>query len=94
MISRDEVQKVAHLARISLKEQEVEQLQGDLSKILDYIDKLNTLDVSDVPPTSHPLQLKNIYRADLVKPSFSQEQALKFAIESKNGSFKVPKVIE
>ena len=94
MITREDVLKVASLARISLQDKEVEQLQVDLSKILDHINKLNTLDVKDVTPTIHPLQLENVYRKDGVQPSVSQADALKIAVEQKNGSFKVPKVIE
>ena len=94
MITREDVLKVADLARISLKEEEVARLQKDLTKILDYIDQLNALDVTNVPPTSHPLQLKNVYRKDIVQKSLEREKALAIAVDHASGAFKVPKIIE
>ena len=94
MISKDDVKYVAGLARIHLKDNEMSQLTADLEKILDYINKLNTLDVTDVQPTSHVLPLKNVYRKDEVRPSLTQKESLKISVEQLNGAFKVPKVIE
>jgi len=94
MISKKDVKYVADLARIHLRDEEIEHLTTDLEKILKHINKLNTLDVSDVQPTSHVLPLKNVHREDKVRPSFTQDEALKFSVEKKNGAFKVPKVIE
>ncbi len=94
MISENDVKYVANLARIHLRDEEVDRLTKDLEKILDYIDKLNTLDVGDIQPTSHVLPLKNVYREDVVRPSLTQEESLKISVEQHEGSFKVPKVIE
>ncbi|MCK5082444.1 MAG: Asp-tRNA(Asn)/Glu-tRNA(Gln) amidotransferase subunit GatC [Candidatus Omnitrophica bacterium] len=94
MISEKDVQYVAGLARIHLKDEEAGRLTKDLEKILDYINKLDTLDVADVQPTSHVLPLKNVYREDKVRPSLTQQEALKISVEQHEGSFKVPKVIE
>ena len=94
MITEKDVQYVAGLARIHLKEDEATRLTKDLEKILDYINKLNTLDVKDVQPTSHVLPLKNVHREDKVRPSLTQEEALKISVEQYEGAFKVPKVIE
>ncbi len=94
MISEKDVQYVAGLARIHLKDEEIDLLTKDLEKILDYINKLDTLDVTEIQPTSHVLPLKNVYREDTVRPSLTQQEALKISVEQHEGSFKVPKVIE
>ena len=94
MITRKDVDYVASLARIHLRDEEAQNLTQDLEKILEYIEKLNALDVSGVDPTSHVLPLKNVHRQDTVRPSLSQSDALKISVESKEGSFKVPKIIE
>lgn len=94
MLTKDEVKKIAHLARIHLQENEVELFTENLTQILDYIEKLNKLDVSKVEPTSHVLSLTNVFRADEVRPSLTQDEALKFSVEKEKGSFKVPQVIE
>ena len=94
MISKDNVKYVADLARIHLRDEEIEYLTIDLEKILQYINKLDTLDVGEIQPTTHVLPLKNVYREDKVQPSLTQDEVLKFSIEKQDGSFKVPKVIE
>jgi aspartyl-tRNA(Asn)/glutamyl-tRNA(Gln) amidotransferase subunit C len=94
MISEKDVQYVAGLARMHLHGDEVQHLTKDLERILEYIHKLNSLDVGDVQPTSHVLPLKNVHREDTVRPSFSQDEALSISVEQHAGSFKVPKVIE
>ena len=77
-----------------LKDDEAENLSGDLESILEYIALLQELDTADVQPTSHVLALKNVYRKDEIKPSLTQEETLSIAIAKHNGSFKVPQVIE
>ncbi|MBN1869646.1 MAG: Asp-tRNA(Asn)/Glu-tRNA(Gln) amidotransferase subunit GatC [Candidatus Omnitrophica bacterium] len=94
MISENDVKYAAALARIHLEDDEASRLTKDLEKILDYINKLNTLDVKDVQPTSHVLPLKNVYREDRIRPSLTQKEVLKISVEQQEGSFKVPKVIE
>ena len=94
MISEKDVKYVASLARIHLKDEEADRLTKDLEKILDYINKLNTLDVAEVQPTSHVLPLKNVHREDTVRPSLTQQESLRISVEQQEGSFKVPKVIE
>ena len=94
MISKDDVKYIASLSRIHLRDEEVEHLTKDLSGILDYITKLESLDTSNTEPTSHVLPLKNVYREDKVKPSLTQEQSTSFAVQKHEGFFKVPKVIE
>ncbi|MBF0484012.1 MAG: Asp-tRNA(Asn)/Glu-tRNA(Gln) amidotransferase subunit GatC [Candidatus Omnitrophica bacterium] len=94
MITKEQALKIASLSRIHLKEAEAESLASDLECILKYIDQLNEVDVSGVKPTSHALPLQNVFREDVVKPSFTQEQALQFAVDKYKGCYKVPKVIE
>lgn len=94
MLNKDDVRYIAGLARIHVPEDELAGFTKNLENIINYVDQLNELDVKDVEPTSHVLHLKNVYRMDEVKPSLSQEEALKFSVESYQGSFKVPRVIE
>ncbi len=94
MITPKDVEYIAALARIHLQDKEVEKLTANLEDILGYVEKLKTLDVSGVEPTSHALALSNVFREDIVKPSLNQADALKIAPEQENGAFKVPQVIE
>ncbi len=94
MLSKKEVENIASLSRIHLKPNEIEHHTKNLTGILDYIAKLEKLDVSNVKPTSHVLPIKNVFREDTVKPSLAQEEALKISPSQKDGSFKVPQVIE
>ena len=90
-----DITKVAQLARIKLKEDEKVKLQQDLNHILDYVAQLNELDTKNVEPTSHALNIENVYRKDEVKIWPVRDEVLKFAPLSVDGKyFKVPKVIE
>ena len=92
-ITKEDVQYIASLSRIHLQGGEVERLTKDLEGILHYVHKLEKLDVRAVEPTSHVLPLTNVYREDEVRPSLAQAEAMKVAVVSHNGFFKVPKVI-
>ncbi len=94
MLNKDDVRYIAGLARIHIPEGELEGFTKNLENIIGYVDQLSELKVDNIEPTSHVLHLKNVYRADIVKPSLSEQDALKFAVESHQGSFKVPRVIE
>ena len=74
MLSRDQVLHVARLARLELREPEVERFSGELSKVLDYIELINQLDLDDVPPTSHVIDVENALRADEPRPSLPLER--------------------
>ncbi len=89
-----DVKYVAHLARINLTAAEEQKLSAQLGKILGYIEKLKELDVSNVEPTAHAFPLVNITRADEVRPSLSNEDALRNAPGKANGLFIVPKIVE
>ena len=88
------IEYVARLARIKLAKKEAEQLSQELTTIIDLVDKLNQLDTSQVIPTSHVLPLKNVFREDKTLPSLAIEKVLGLSGETKNGYFKVPRVIE
>ena len=94
MISKKDVQYISHLSRIYADDHEAETLAKNLEDILTYIEKLKKLDIENVTPTSHVLPLKNVFRDDVLKESLGQEKAIKIAVESEKGSFKVPQVIE
>ena len=89
-ISRDEVLHVARLARLALTEEEVERLGAQLSAILEAVGKVSELDLADVEPTSHPLELVNIWAEDEARPSLPVDEALANAPAREGGYFRVP----
>ena len=94
MITKDTVNYVAALARLHVSEAEAERFAKDLEGILHYVEKLNTVDVAAIKPTSHVLDVENVFREDTVTPSLSNAQALGFAVDKHKGFYKVPKIIE
>lgn len=88
------VQYVAHLARIALTPAEQEKFAAQLTHVLGYIEKLNKLDVSNIEPTAHAVPMVNVVRPDEVRPSLSNEEALRNAPSKANGLFLVPKIVE
>ena len=89
-ISREQVEHVARLARLALREDEIERLQVQLNAILDAVGKVSELDLSDVPPTSHPLALVNVFAPDEPAPCLPVEEALANAPEREGDFFRVP----
>ena len=89
-----DVKYVAHLARIALTPDEEKKIGSQLGHILDYIEKLRELDVTDVEPTAHAVPLVNITRTDEVRPSLPHEDALRNAPRQAGGLFIVPKIVE
>ena len=89
-----DVKYVAHLARISLSPAEEQKLGAQLGNILGYIEKLKEADVSGVEPTAHAFPLVNVTRPDEVRPSMSNEDALRNAPAKASGLFIVPKIVE
>ena len=85
---------MAKLARISLTPEEEARFTKELGDILLYMEKLNTLDTSKVPPTSHVLSLKNVFREDEPREGLSNDEALANAPQEKKGFFVVPKIID
>ena len=89
-----DVKYVAHLARLSLSPEEERKIGAQLGSVLGYIEKLKEVDVSAVEPTAHAFPLVNVTRADEVRPSLSQEEALRNAPAQANGLFIAPKIVE
>ena len=89
-----DIKYVAHLARVALTPEEEQQLGSQLGNILGYIEKLNQLDVSAVEPTAHAVPLVNVTRPDAVRPSLSNDEALRNAPAKASGLFLVPKIVE
>jgi aspartyl-tRNA(Asn)/glutamyl-tRNA(Gln) amidotransferase subunit C len=89
-ISRDDVLHVAALARLELTEDEIDRLAGQLNDILAAVGKVSELDLSDVLPTSHPLDVVNAFRPDEPRPSLALEDAFANAPERDGDHFRVP----
>jgi aspartyl-tRNA(Asn)/glutamyl-tRNA(Gln) amidotransferase subunit C len=90
VIERDQVLHVARLARLRLTDAEIERMAGELSSVLDHIEKIGELDLDGVEPTSHVVPLENVLRDDAPRPSLSRERALAEAPEEVAGGFGVP----
>ena len=90
MIDRDQVLHVARLARLSLTDDEVERMSGELSGILGHIEKIGELDLEGVPPTSHVVEVTNALRADEPRPSWPREEILDGATAVRDDGFEVP----
>ncbi|HLJ53900.1 MAG TPA: Asp-tRNA(Asn)/Glu-tRNA(Gln) amidotransferase subunit GatC [Chthonomonadaceae bacterium] len=93
-LSRDEVRKVALLARLELTDTELDAQAVQINDLLKQFEILQSVDVTGVEPTSHPIPLVNVLRDDAVRPSLAREQALANAPESRNGCIVVPRVLE
>lgn len=89
-----DIEKVAELARLNLESEEKQKLAKDLGAILEYVKKLDALDTKGVEPTSHVLDMENVFRADEVKPSNAAEKALEHAPQTEGPFFKVPKIVQ
>ena len=81
---------MAKLARLRLSEREVEAMVGELSGILDHVDRIGKLDLEGVEPTSHVVALENVLRADEPRPSWPRETVLEPAPDPVDGAFRVP----
>lgn len=93
-ISKEQVKRVADLARLALTDEEVELFAKQLGDIIDYAELLNELDTEGVEPTTHVLDLKNVMRKDEPKKWITQEEALKNAPDVQDGQFRVPAILE
>jgi aspartyl-tRNA(Asn)/glutamyl-tRNA(Gln) amidotransferase subunit C len=92
-LTRDDVAHVAHLARLGLTEDELGRLEGQLNHILDQYTKLAELDTDEIPPTAQTIELENILRDDVVRPSFSPADALANAPAREGDFIVVPAII-
>ena len=93
MIDREEVRKVANLARLSITEAEEQEFTTQLNSILEYFDQLSELDTTDVKPTTRAIETSNITRADRITPFPEKEELIKAAPEQQGEFFRVPKII-
>ena len=93
-ISRYELKHIALLSRLELTDDEADLYTQHIGEILDYVEKLNELDVTDVEPTCHAVPMQNIMRDDVVKPGLDIEESLKNAAEKEDRYFRVPRVTE
>jgi aspartyl-tRNA(Asn)/glutamyl-tRNA(Gln) amidotransferase subunit C len=89
-ITRDDVAHVAGLARLALTDRELDTFTDQLAKVLDHAADVEALDLADVPPTSHPLDVVNVWAEDEPAPSLTVEEALANAPEREGSYFKVP----
>ena len=93
-VTKEDLQNVAVLSRLSLPQEQEEKLMGQLDKFLSYVDNLSTVDTTDVKPTTYALPMQNVFRKDEVKESLDRDAALSNAPLKDEGYFKVPKVLE
>jgi aspartyl-tRNA(Asn)/glutamyl-tRNA(Gln) amidotransferase subunit C len=89
-IDREQLLHVAHLARLELRDEEVERLNAQLNDILEAVSKVSQLDLADVPPTSHPHDVVNVWAEDEPQPSLPVDEALANAPARDGDYFKVP----
>ena len=92
-ISRDEVAHLADLARIDLDDAELDQLAPQLNVILEAVASISGVAGDDVPPTSHPIPMTNVFRDDVVRPGLTPDEALAGAPASEEQRFLVPQIL-
>jgi len=90
VIDRGQVLHVAKLARLRLSDAELEKMAGELSGILEHVDRIGELDLDEVAPTSHVVDLENVLRPDEPRPSWSRDEVLEQAPDPADGAFRVP----
>jgi aspartyl-tRNA(Asn)/glutamyl-tRNA(Gln) amidotransferase subunit C len=93
-ITAEQVAHLANLARIDLSPEEIENLTADLVQIVESVAKVSEVATPDVPATSHPMPLTNVFREDVVRPSLTVEQALSGAPERDGDKFRVPAILD
>lgn len=92
-LSREEVAKVAALARLTLSDAELDMFTAQLGQVLEHADDMRALDLEGVVPTAHPFGLVNVVRADEVRPSLARDEVLAMAPDAEDGRFAVPRII-
>lgn len=92
-LSREEVRHVAMLARLALDDEQVDHLAPQLAEILAYAEKVGQVAAEDVPPTSHPVPLANVWRDDTPRPSLPREDILRPGPDVEDGRFAVPRIV-
>ncbi|APX32258.1 asparaginyl/glutamyl-tRNA amidotransferase subunit C [Brachybacterium sp. P6-10-X1] len=92
-IGRDDVARLADLARIQLTEEETARFAGEFDSIMDAVASVSEVATEDVPATSHPIAMTNVLREDVVETTLTQEQALAGAPDAQDGRFAVPQIL-
>lgn len=92
-LRREDVAKVAKLARLSLSDEELDQFTDQLGQILEHADDIAALQLDDVVATAHPFGLINVVREDMIEPSLSRDDLLAMAPDSEDGRFAVPRIM-
>ena len=92
LLTKEEVEHVAELAKITLTEEEKTLFLEQLERILEYFKKIDELDLSDVEPTTHVMNIHNVFREDVVRPSLPPDEVLANAQNKEGRYFKAPKV--
>ena len=92
-LSRDDVSKVALLARLELTDAELDTYTDQLAAIIDHAADVAALDLADVPPTAHPLPIENVLRPDVVTPSVDRDEVLSQAPSVEDRRFRVPAIL-
>ncbi len=92
-ISKKDVEHIAHLARLELTDEEKDIYSHQLSQILDHIGKISELELEEVEPTSHSLEITNAFRKDELEDGLTQKEALSNAPDSEDGYFVIPPII-
>ena len=93
-LTREDVRKVALLARLELTDEEIEAQAAHINTLLEHAQILQALDVTGVEPTSHVMPIVNVLREDIVRPSLTREETLANAPEAREGCFVVPRIVE
>ena len=92
-ITREEVEHVAHLARLNLNQQELEKMTEQLDNLLSYVAKLDELDTENIKPTTHAFSISNAFRDDIVQESLSRKEALANSPKQNDEYFIVPRIL-
>ena len=92
-IGRDDVARLADLARIQLTDEEIDRFAGEFDSIMHAVASVSEVATEDVPETSHPNAMTNVFREDVVGQTLTQEQALSGAPEAEDGRFAVPQIL-
>ncbi len=92
-VNKNEIEHIAKLAKLEFSDEELDDFTIEMNQILEYVEKLNELDTTDVEPLVHPIEDVNVFREDKLKESIKTEEALKNAPDRTDTYFRVPKVI-
>ena len=93
-VTKDDVVKIAHLARLELKEAQIGEMQDSINKVLDWMESLNAVDTSNVDPLVHMTSSLNHFREDIANEGLDRSKALALGPDTNEKYFKVPQVIE